>query len=165
MARATFTSWKTLPLPSLREHLGFSALFSGAELETLMQGLIPREMEDKWFIYFREGWLLFHRSWTGACVFGLRLDSTPEGASVSDSWVSRDPTQYKGTDSEYDRKLVRFLIDAFLLRRPVVFPLPSNAAQAPPEVVQHAYVGRGFPESPSEPPSHSGDHQIAPDKK
>jgi hypothetical protein len=148
MTRATVNSWQTLPPPAQREPLGFSVLFNDAEAEALMQGLIPQAMVDKWFICFHDGWLLFHRSWTGACIYGLRLDGSPTGVRVVDSWVNRDPSQYKGTDVEYDRKLVQFLVDAFLLHRPAAFPMPRDVVEPAPGVLQHAIVGRSFPESP-----------------
>ncbi|HEX4677351.1 MAG TPA: hypothetical protein VH209_18580 [Steroidobacteraceae bacterium] len=153
MTRATRTSWKTLPIPAQRVPLEFAAAFNNAEAELLVTGLIPKGMEDKWFVYFegpahRHGWLLFHRSWTGACIYGLQLEGSPAGARVVDSWVSRDPAQYKGTDVDYDRKLLRFLIDAFLLRLPAVFPMPAGVESTPPGVYQHSVVGRAYPESP-----------------
>jgi hypothetical protein len=157
MTRASRTSWKNLPPPQQRESLGFEAVFDDAGTELLVLGLVPKEMEDKWFIYFegpayRQGWLFLHRSWTGACIYGVQLERSPGGARVVDSWVSRDPTQYKGTDLDYDRKLLRFLIDALLLRRPAVFPLPAGVEAAPPGLYQHAVVGRAYPESPPDPP-------------
>jgi hypothetical protein len=151
MTRASSTSWKTLPHPEQREPLAFAAEFTDAETEQLVFGLIPREMEDKWFIFFHQGWLLFHRSWTGACIYGLRLEAMRGGARVADSWVSRDPAQYKGTEVDYDRKLVRFLIDAFLLRRAATFPMPAGVESAPPGLYQHSVVGRAYPESSPEP--------------
>jgi hypothetical protein len=178
MTRASRTSWKTLPPPQQREALGFAATFNDAETELLVLGMVPKEMEDKWFIYFERGpasaqpasqgstsrgpanhtpeaqgsasphgWLLFHRSWTGACIYGVHLERSPGGARVADSWVSRDPAQYKGTDVEYDRKLLRFLIDALLLRQPAVFPMPAGVESAPAGVYQHTVVGRAYPES------------------
>ena len=157
MTRASRTSWKTLSPPQQRESLGFEAVFDDAGTELLVLGLVPREVEDKWFIYFegpayRQGWLFLHRSWTGACIYGVQLERSPGGARVVDSWVSRDLTQYKGTDLDYDRKLLRFLIDALLLRRPAVFPLPAGIEAAPPGVYQHTVVGRAYPESPPDPP-------------
>ena len=59
---ASATSWKHLPAPSERERLQFEALFTDEEFEKLSLGLVPAQMEDKWFIYFAEGWLRFHRS-------------------------------------------------------------------------------------------------------
>jgi hypothetical protein len=152
MTRATRTSWKTLPIPAQREPLEFAATFNTAEAELLVMGLIPQGMEDKWFVYFEHGWLLFHRSWTGACIYGLQLEGSPEGARVVDSWVSRDPAQYKGTDVDYDRKLLRFLIEAFLLRLPAAFPMPAGVESTPPGLYQHSVVGRAYPESPPDAP-------------
>ncbi|WP_219851893.1 hypothetical protein [Methylibium rhizosphaerae] len=155
--RATPKSWNHLPAPADRADLAFQALFTDAEAEQLFLGLVPEQMEDKWFVYYEDGWLRFHRSWTGAFIYALRLDGSPAGVRVVESWVNRDPSQYKATDTEYDRKLVRFIIDAFLLRKPnVAFPMPSGPASAP-GVVQHSYVGRGYPESPSNSSGKAGD--------
>lgn len=73
MKRAERGSWQVLPLPSLREELKFKAVFTDAEIEKISYGLIPEQMEDKWFIYLENGWLFFHRSWTGVCVYRLRF--------------------------------------------------------------------------------------------
>jgi hypothetical protein len=118
-------------------------------------------MEDKWFVYFSEGWLNFHRSWTGALIYSLRLEGSPASVRVVDSWVNREPEQYKATDIEYDRKLLHFLIDALLLKKSAVFPMPASSEPAAPGVVQHSYVGRAYPEalaSPADPapPRRSG---------
>jgi hypothetical protein len=151
MTRATITSWKALPPPERREPLDFAAEFTDADTDLLVFGLIPKEMEDKWFICFHQGWLLFHRSWTGACIYGLRLEAMRGGSRVADSWVNRDPAQYTATDVEYDRKLVCFLIDALLLRRAAIFPMPAGVESAPPGAYQHSVVGRAYPESSPEP--------------
>ena len=146
--RATNESWKHLPPPAERESLGFEAAFTHDEAERIMLGIVPEQMEDKWFIYFDDSWLRFHRSWTGAYVYALKLDSSPSEMRVVDSWVNRNPQQYAGRDTAYDRRLVRFLIDAFLLKKTgIVFPMPEGHAGAPKGVVQHSYIGRGYPES------------------
>ena len=106
-----------------------------------MMGHLPRDMDDKWFIYFEDGWLYFHRSWTGSTIYGLRLDGSPTGVRVTDSWVSRDPEHYRETRIEYDRQMVRFLIDAILLRRPAQFPAPPEAASLPAGAFQHHATG------------------------
>ena len=148
---ATATSWKHLPSPAEREELHFEALFTDAEAEQIMLGLVPQQMEDKWFIYFEDGWLRFHRSWTGAFIYGLRLDGSPAGVRVTESWANRNQQQYAETDTAYDRRFVRFLIDAFLLKKPdVTFPTPAGVPEAPKGVVQHSYVGRAYPESGTE---------------
>ena len=121
--RATINSWKTHPAPADQEDLGFSGTFTPKEAEALKRGLIPQSMDDRWFISLDDGWLLFYRSWTGFCIYGLQLDATPDGMKVMESWVSRDPEQYRGTDIEDDRKLVRHLIDELLLHRAADLPV------------------------------------------
>jgi hypothetical protein len=145
---ASSSSWTHLPPPTETEPLKFEALFTEAEAERLMLGLVPEEMEDKWFIYFEDGWLRFHRSWTGAFIYALRLDRGATGTRVTDSWVNRNSEQYKPRDTEYDRKLVRFLIDAFLLKKSdVMFPMPTDVEDSPRWAVQHHLVGRAYPEA------------------
>ncbi|MFJ5485933.1 hypothetical protein [Pectobacterium actinidiae] len=90
----------------------------------MKQGVIPKQMEDKWFIYFEDGWLRFHRSWTGFFIYALKLDGSPAGVRVTDSWVNRDPTQYTNTDLEHDRNMLRYLIDVALLKKQGV-PFPT----------------------------------------
>ena len=124
--RATIDSWKTHPAPARRADLGFTATFTDTEAEALKRGLVPHEMDDWWFIYYHADWLLFHRSWTGFCIYGLRLDATPDGIQVVESWVSRDPEQYGGTEIEDDRKFVRHLIDELLLHRPERLPVSGS---------------------------------------
>ena len=148
---ATSASWKNLRPPAERESLGFEDVFTDADAERMMRGVVPEQMEDKWFIYFADGWLRFHRSWTGAFIYALRMAGCPAGVRIVESWVNRNPQQYSGSDTAYDRKLVRFLIDAFLLQKPgATFPMPPNAATAPSGLVQHSAVGRANPESSSE---------------
>ena len=115
--RATMESWPTTPIPAQREPLGFSACFDAAESETLKRGFVPSDMDDRWFICFDAGWLRFYRSWTGVCIFGLRLEAGPAGTCVVESWVNRDPDPDRGVDIKDDRELVQRLIDEVLLKK------------------------------------------------
>jgi hypothetical protein len=119
---AVRTSWKTLPLPTQREALSFQAFYSDADAEQISKGLIPEEMEDKWFIFHELGWVYFHRSWTGSCIYWLKLDGSPAGVRVTESWVNRDREQYNVTDTVFDREFLRCLIDRLLLDKPTQFP-------------------------------------------
>jgi hypothetical protein len=116
------SSWKTSPLPERCETLGFTAVFTDAEADTICRGLIPKEMEDKWFVFYEQGWLYFHRSWTGGCVYWVKLDGCPVGVRVIESWVNRNPEQYTETDTEHDRKLLGWLINVLLLGKRTDFP-------------------------------------------
>lgn len=99
---ATFKRW---PPPKEREKLEITALFSDAEADRMKQGFVPRDMDDRWFVYFEDGWLNFHRSWTGAHIYALKLDGCPVGVRVVDGWVSRD-ADYRSPGIEHDREFV-----------------------------------------------------------
>jgi len=145
---ATRDSWKILPLPTARADLALTESFTPEEFERMKRGLIPQQMEDKWFIYFEEPWLYFHRSWTGVCIYAIRFESSATGASAVESWVSRDSTQNRETRTDYDRLVSKFLMDAFLLGKRVSFPVPSSVpVDAPKGVYQHHLVGRAYPEA------------------
>ena len=66
----------------------FTARYSPDEYARLQQGLVPRAMGDKWFIYFDEPYLFFHRSWTGQAVYKVKLARDPNGASVTEASAS-----------------------------------------------------------------------------
>lgn len=80
-----------------------------------MMGYIPKDMDDKLFISFEDGWPYFHRSWTGACIYGVRLDGSPMGVRVTDAWASRDTDQYRSPGFDTDITLVQKLIVNCLL--------------------------------------------------
>jgi hypothetical protein len=126
---ATSASWRIKPLPEQRAPLPYERRFSAAEHARLVQGLVPVQMEDKWFIYLQDGLLRFHRSATGTCIYGVRLaiePATEGGSAVTEAWVSRAPGEYTRTDDAYDARLLSFLVERLLLgAREVPFPVPD----------------------------------------
>lgn len=112
---ATRESWKTLPLPSQRETFELAAVFSEAEGERMRMGHIPEEMEDKWFVFFEQDWLYFLRSWTGICIYALRLEATPDGARVTEGWANREDGQTLSNSIVADKRMVQELIESRLL--------------------------------------------------
>jgi hypothetical protein len=113
--RANRDSWQTRPLPERRAQVPFKRAFSAEEYERVQAGFLPREMEDKWFIFLEGDWLYFHRSWTGICIYAVRLLPIDDGHRVSEAWANRDPAEYRVTDDAYDVDLLRFLVDSVLL--------------------------------------------------
>jgi len=55
-----------------------------------IEGLRPAEAGEFTRRAFENGRLDFHRSWTEVCIFGVRLDGSPNGIRVTDAWVSGD---------------------------------------------------------------------------
>ncbi len=153
MDKATASSWQHQPMPELRVTLPYVRSFSADEYETISFGWIPREMEDKWFIFLEQDWLYIHRSWTGNCIYQLEINEIEgkwESTCVS---INRDAEQYKSTDDSYDLAFLNFLISNLLLRENMPFPTPPEAQKYQAGVYQHHLVGRKYPEQefPSKP--------------
>lgn len=85
-------------------------------------GLIPEQMEEKWFIYWQDNKLYFHRSWVGYCIYVVHFLAESDSYRMIAADVNRDPKQYTETSDERDAKMISFLIDEFLLDRPSAFP-------------------------------------------
>lgn len=91
-------------------------------MKKLQQGVIPQQMEDKWFIYYSERRLYFHRSWTGNCIYILRFEEQEKGAVAVDFSANRDPSQITEDNDDVSKETLSYLIDMLLLRRPAQFP-------------------------------------------
>ena len=148
MKAAGPTDWKTIPMPDRRTSITLNRRYPLEALEQIKRGVIPEEMEDKWFVYWEDGTLFFHRSWTGVCVYVVRFRCEEDGATMIGAEVNRDPKQYRLEDIAHDAEMIPFLIKVLLLKRPAPFPSrsSSNTKRA---VEQWSQVGRaGLGEHP-----------------
>ena len=86
------------------KQINFSMQFTEEQFDKITNGLIPEEMEDKWFIYFEENWLYFHRSWTGWGQYKVRIskENNEKKYSIKEFYVERDPLRYKCVDDDID---------------------------------------------------------------
>ena len=73
-------SWKREPFED-GVPVHYVRTFTPKEYARLREGLIPRAMEDKWFVYYDQPYLYFHRSWTGRPCFRLLLPEKDGGAA------------------------------------------------------------------------------------
>lgn len=90
--------WKTTPLPALTARLACTRSFSADELRRLKDGLLPEEMEDRWFAVWQDDALWLHRSWTGLCIYRLRFTAVGDRFTVAEALVNRDPQQHTTSD-------------------------------------------------------------------
>jgi hypothetical protein len=125
--RATRQSWPNLkPLPAQRSQLSLQRAFTEQEYERIRLGFIPERMEDKWFMFAEDDTLYIHRSWTGYCIYQLRLNKEGANYVVGEAFVNRDESQYSGNNDSYDEELTMFLIDHLLLMKKSPLPMPAN---------------------------------------
>ena len=81
----------------------------------LKRGFVAESMEDRWHIFFKDPWLHFVRSWTGFCVYKVRIEKRGEVYKAAEVWVNRDRRQYGGDDTREETELWSFLIGRLLL--------------------------------------------------
>ena len=79
------------PFPRRRAFIPFDRSFAAEEFERMKLGVVPCVMEDHWSIFLEQSWLYFVRSWTGYCVFKVRVEQKNDTARITEVWVSRDP--------------------------------------------------------------------------
>jgi len=91
-------------------------------MECIRRGLVPEQMEDKWFIFWEDDSLFFHRSWTGFCIYAVHFICDEEHCRMASAEANRDPAQYSMDLDERDTELISYLIDLLLLRRRADFP-------------------------------------------
>ena len=138
---ATANSWKRQPFGE-GVPLRCSLTLSREELERVQAGFVPREMEDKWFIYYEAPYLYLHRSWTGQPVYRVKLVARNDGAFVEEALISKDVA---GGGAEHDALLLDFLISNLLLGQRKPFPVPEELAHAA-SIYQHHISGTAYPE-------------------
>ena len=126
---ASATSWKREPFKE-GVPIPYQATFSSEQFLRLKMGLVPRVMEDKWFIYYEDPHLFLHRSWTGHPVYRLKLGSLPDGAESTEAlWSHLDDN----SNLSYAAELLDFVVSSLLLGQAKPFPMPPG--QTEPKLV------------------------------
>lgn len=140
---ATRSSWKRLLMPEEKTLLPVEKIFTKKEYELIKHGHIPFDMDDKWFIFFEDNRLHFHRSWTGLCCYQILLESYGEGYRIKEAWANRNPDDIRlDSDSDdYDRKLIIYLINRILLGKEANFPVPSDISEKESSAFQFSMAG------------------------
>ena len=138
---ATRASWKTEPMPAARARLPYARAFDASEHERLLRGIVPAQMEDKWFVFYEAPWLWFHRSWTGVAIYGVQLRVGEGGSEVEAAWANRAPEQYRETDDAHDAAILSYLVERILLGREAPFPIRPSVDPAKATLLLHHVVG------------------------
>lgn len=111
---ATKDTWKHQPIDNPKR-IVVDLHFTDKQFLKLTNGLIPQQMEDKWFIYYENEWLYFHRSWTGNGMYKAKLNKETDGYSITEFWAERNQEKHKNEDDNSDIETFSFLIARGLL--------------------------------------------------
>lgn len=110
--------WEFRPMPATRTTLEYQRVFSPPEMAQIIRGFLSQAMEQKWCVYFEDGILRFHRSWTGIEIFRMHL--MPAKAKKGHWEVVRtELNQHPGQSTWSEREALGFipdLVENMLLR-------------------------------------------------
>ncbi len=81
----------------------------------MKQGFVTESMEDRWHIFFKDPGLTFVRSWTGFCIYKIRLEKNDVGYKIAEVWINRDRRQYGGDDRREEAEVLSFLNNGLLV--------------------------------------------------
>jgi len=143
MSNAKPTDWKTEAVPSQRATILVDRAFSQEEMARIRRGLVPEQMEDKWFIYWQDDTLSFHRSWTGFCIYIVQFAAEGDGWKMVEACVNRNPEQYTETSDEQDAEMISYLVDVLLLHRDAAFPSNETSSEKT-TLMNWSQVGRAM---------------------
>ena len=93
MKIATKDNWKTIPMINPKR-LDVSIVLNIEQFHKMKLGLVPNEMEDKWFAYFDKEHIHFYRSWTGYEIFKAKIITNEKGYQINEFWVEQSPEKY-----------------------------------------------------------------------
>lgn len=108
------TDWNTEDMPDETERFYSGRELTSEEYSKLSLGLKPSGMDDKWFIYVKEGYIYFHRSWTGHCIFIARIENNMDRIFLSDVTTNKKPEQFAAQDLGVKKEMFEKLVDLVL---------------------------------------------------
>lgn len=96
------TDWEKLSGMLEPIQFDYSRTFTDEEFKYLCHGFKPREMEDKWFMFFENDWLYLYRSWTGFEIFRVKItkEQGESHYSIKEVWVENSPERFKNDNKE-----------------------------------------------------------------
>ena len=146
----TANSWKRIPFTA-GQPIEYATVFSPSEFARLQEGLLPTCMEDKWFVFYEEPHLFFHRSWTGSPVYRISFSAHAETWVVTEVLWADEFAKKGESDPAYQAQLLDFLVSNLLLGQAKPFPMPDGFVEPHPGVLQHNVSGTGYPQKPAAP--------------
>ena len=111
---ATAASWMNLPIDKPKK-IAIALRFTERQYAKLIKGLIPKQMEDKWFVFYADNWLYFHRSWTGFGIYKAKIIKKNDSYFIKEFQAERNQDKYHNEDDNTDIENISFLIGRGLL--------------------------------------------------
>jgi len=130
------------PMPDRHATFAVGATLDPFDSWLAARGVVPAEMEDKWFIYQEEGRLLFRRSWTGNLIWAVDAQWRGDTLHLGQATANRDPSQYTETSVDRDRAMLLYVLRTVLLNLRAPFPADSGVPSGEAAVQAWAAAGK-----------------------
>jgi hypothetical protein len=104
---ATGQSWQNFPIQNPKRII-HAISFAEQQFLILQKGLIPNDMESKWFVFYENSWLSIHRSWTGFGIYKAQIIKEGDAYLTKEFWVETNEEKYKCGSDEW--KFIFFLL-------------------------------------------------------
>ena len=114
--RAIRSSWKTHRMPRTHKTIPLDMTLTQGEFERLAWGVVPEDMDHRWFVYFDGEAFCFHRSWTGFLIYRVLVRDARDGSGYElyEAVVNASPKQYTPADDREEVRRLRELLHAAL---------------------------------------------------
>ena len=113
MEPAKRTDWRIQDFPESYATFSLDRSLTAGEYQKLQHGLVPQDMDQKWFIFHEEGWQYFFRSGTGQGVFRVKVEPQDGGCLLSEAHAAL-PQHAEGSDTAEALRMVNVLVDSLL---------------------------------------------------
>ena len=159
--------WNTRPMPASRATIlipdSTGHAFSDADMANLRCGLLPAEMEDKWFVYFEDGVLHLHRSWTGNFIYRVKFGQSLDGWRATEVDINLHPRQHRMADAVDEAGIARLFMLLDMVCNGGRRVTPAAAPTAAPAQAGSATSSQatGKPASAKVEPANTGAPQAA----
>lgn len=126
--KATPTSWKIQPFVS-GVPLPIEIEVAASEFGAIEDGLIPEDMNQKWFMYYESPCLYIHRSWTGLPYYRVEFGKNENNVYLAREALLTMEAAKDFADADglkYQGQLLTYLIGVLLLNRNLPLPKPPK---------------------------------------
>lgn len=114
--------WQNTPLADPVRIGAPELVLTRDQFEALRRGLLPVEMEDKWFAYMEDDRLFLHRSWTGHGIFEVQFQCHDDVCVAGEVLVTGDQEKLQRSSDDDTADLLRSVINTVLRSQP---PVPN----------------------------------------
>lgn len=99
------------PFPKNFTKIKVERTYSSEEYQKISEGEHARSMDEKWNVDFEEPYLFIRRSWTGFCLFKIKIERVDDIYVVVEAFANRNKKEYKETLDERDSMLATIKVD------------------------------------------------------